>query len=140
MPVAATALTPAAYIAGLDEPRRSQIQAIYDLVRSAAPDLEPWMVAGKIGFGRFYYKGKSKKCEGEWFKLAVASNKSAITFYSCAPGPGGQTLVESYANRLPKANIGKSCINFKKFEDVDFDVLREIAQETAGADFSSWVM
>jgi hypothetical protein len=133
-----TAATPEEYIAGLDEPRRGQIQAIYDLVREAAPELEPFMLAGKIGFGRFKYKGKT--CEGEWFKLGLARNKTAITFYSCAPGSDGKTLAEGFADQLPKANIGKSCINFRKFEDADMGVLREIAQKTAAADFSAWVM
>jgi len=27
---------------------------------------------------------------------------------------------------LPKANIGKSCIRFKRTSDVDLDVLREL--------------
>ena len=135
-----SASTPDEYIAQLDEPRRSQIQALFDMVREAAPDLDPFMIAGKIGFGQFHYKGKSKACEGEWFKLGLASNKSAITFYSCAPGSGGKTLPETFAERLPKAKIGRSCINFRKFEDADMDVLREIAKQTAAADFSSWVM
>lgn len=132
------AATPDEYIAGLEEPRRGQIQALYDLVRSAAPDLEPFMIAGKIGFGRFRYKGKT--CEGEWFKLGLASNKNTIAFYTCAPGAAGKTLAESFAPRLPRASVGRSCINFRKLEDADLDVLREIAAATAAADFSSWVM
>ena len=136
----APASTPEEYIARLEEPRRSHIQALYDLVRETAPELEPWMVANKIGFGKFSYQGKSKKCAGEWFKLAVASNKNTIMFGTCAPGSDGKTLAESYADKLPKADIGRSCINFRKFEDADLDVLREIAKKTAKADFSSWVM
>lgn len=133
-------MTPEEYIAALDEPRRSQIQALFDLVRESAPSLEPFMIAGKIGFGRFNYKGKSKSCEGEWFKLGLASNKTALAFYSCAAGPEGKTLPESYADKLPKAKIGKSCINFRKFEDADLAVLREIAIKTESADFSHWMM
>lgn len=135
------AATPEEYIAQLEEPRRSQIQAIYDLVRKAAPELEPWMVAGKIGFGKFEYQGKSKKCAGEWFKLGLSSNKNTIMFASCASSnEKGKSLVESYAEKLPKADIGRSCINFRKFEDADLDVLREIAKKTAKADFSSWLI
>lgn len=127
------------YIAQLDEPRRSHIQALYEMVRQAAPDLEPWIVANKIGFGRFSYQGKSKKCAGEWFKLAVGSNKNTIMFASCAVFEG-KHLAEAYADKLPKAEIGRSCINFKKFEDVDMEVLKEISQKTAKADFSNWMM
>ncbi|MBI5706685.1 MAG: DUF1801 domain-containing protein [Armatimonadetes bacterium] len=133
------AATPEEYIAGLEEPRRSHIQAIYDMVREAAPDLEPWMVAGKIGFGQFPYQGKSKKCSGIWFKLGLASNKNSIMFATCAGMDGGY-MAEAYAKRLPKADVGKSCLNFRKFEDVDMEVLREIAVKTAAADFSHWVM
>lgn len=135
------AATPEEYIAQLEEPRRSQIQAIYDLVRKAAPELEPWMVAGKIGFGKFAYQGKSKKCAGEWFKIGLASNKNTIMFASCASSnEKGKSLVEAYADKLPKADIGRSCINFRKFEDANLDVLREIAKKTAKADFSNWLM
>lgn len=140
MPNTSSPTTPEEYIAKLEEPRRSQIQAIYDLVRESAPDLEPWMVAGKIGFGTFHYRGKSKACEGEWFKLGLSSNKNTICFATCAPDSQGKTLAEAYADQLPKATIGRSCINFRKFEDADLDVLREIAQKTAKADFSHWVM
>ncbi|RIJ97528.1 MAG: DUF1801 domain-containing protein [Armatimonadetes bacterium] len=118
--------TPEEYIAGLDEPRRTHVQTLFDLIRKAAPELEPWMVSGKIGFGKFPYQGKSKACSGEWFKLGLASNKNSIMF--------------AYAEKLPKASIGRSCINFRKFEDVDLDVLREIAERTAKADFSNWMM
>lgn len=137
MPIVAA--TPEEYIAQLDEPRRSQIQALYDLVREAAPELEPWVVAGKIGFGKFSYQGKSKKCAGEWFKLAVGSNKNTLCFATCGV-VDGKNLAEVYGPRLPKADIGRSCINFKKFEDADLDVLREIAKKTAAADFSVWMM
>lgn len=141
MATATAATTPEEYIAGLDEPRRSQIQALYDLIREAAPDLEPWMVSGKIGFGQFPYQGKSKKCSGVWFKLGLSSNKNSIMFASCAgSNVKDKSLVESYADRLPKAEIGRSCINFRKFEDADLEVLKEIAKKTAAADFSGWVM
>lgn len=139
MATATAPTTPEEYIARLDEPRRSHIQALFDLVREAAPDLEPWIVANKIGFGKFPYQGKSKKCSGEWFKLAVGSNKTSIVFASCAVIEG-KHLAENYGARLPKAEIGRSCINFRKFEDADLEVLKEIAQETAKADFSNWLM
>jgi hypothetical protein len=141
MPATKTAATPEEYIAGLDEPRRSHIQTLYDLIRKEAPHLEPWMVAGKIGFGQFPYQGRTKKCSGVWFKLGLASNKNSIMFACCAgSNVHGKSLVESYADKLPKAQIGRSCINFRKFEDADLNVLREIAKKTAAADFSNWMM
>lgn len=137
--MANTSQTPEEYISQLDEPRRSQIQALYDMVRQAAPELEPWMVAGKIGFGKFSYQGKSKSCAGEWFKLAIASNKNTIMFATCAV-VDGKNLAEVYGEKLPKGQIGRSCINFRKFEDADLNVLEEIAKKTAAADFANWMM
>lgn len=132
------AATPEEYISQLDEPRRSKIRALYELVREAAPELEPFMISGRIGFGKLHYKGKT--CEGEWFKLGLASNKSTIMFASCAVGADGKHMPESYVEKLPKAKIGKSCINFRKLEDIDLGVLREIAERTSQADFSNWVL
>lgn len=131
--------SPEEYILQLDEPRRTHIRAIFDLVREEAPELEPFVIGGKIGFGRFSYQGKSKKCAGEWFKLGLASNKNTIMFATCAVGESGKSLAEAFEGRLPKAQIGRSCINFRKFEDVDLDVLREIARKTAVADFTNWM-
>lgn len=133
----ATFASPQEYIAQLDEPRRTQIQTIYDAIREAAPELEPWFVSGKIGFGKFSYKGRT--CSGEWFKIGLASNKNTIMFATCAI-VDGKNLAESYATKLPKASFGKSCINFRKWEDVDLEVLKEIARKSASVDYDCWVL
>jgi hypothetical protein len=41
----------------------------------------------------------------------------------------GGYLAERFAERLPKANIGKSCVRFKRTSDVDLDVVRELVAE-----------
>ena len=38
----------------------------------------------------------------------------------------GADLTERYVDRLPKANIGKSCVRFNRTSDIDLDVLREL--------------
>jgi hypothetical protein len=35
-----------------------------------------------------------------------------------------------YKEQLPKADIGKSCIRFKRVEDIDLDVLGKILKES----------
>ncbi len=42
---------PEEYIAALDEPRRSEIQQLHDLIRSTLPDLEPHIRSGMLGYG-----------------------------------------------------------------------------------------
>ncbi|MFD9958996.1 hypothetical protein [Amycolatopsis sp. NPDC058986] len=44
---------------------------------------------------------------------------------------GERYLAESYAERLPKASIGKSCVRFKRLSDVDTAVLAELLTEAA---------
>jgi hypothetical protein len=134
-----TATTPEEYIAAIEEPRRAQFQALYDLIREAAPSLEPHIIAGMIGFGKYRYKGKT--CEGEWYKLGLSNNKSTLMFSSCGMMADGKTTIpEAYVDKLPKAKIGRSCINIKKLDDVDLEVLREIAKKTAEADFQAQVV
>ena len=35
-------------------------------------------------------------------------------------------LAESYRDRLPNADIGRSCVRIKRFADVEVDVLSEL--------------
>lgn len=52
----------------------------------------------------------------------------------------GKNLAEAYGSAIPKAQIGRSCINFRKFEDIDFDVLKKIIEMTAAASFDNWLL
>ncbi|MBX7131475.1 MAG: DUF1801 domain-containing protein [Fimbriimonadaceae bacterium] len=128
-----TAATPDEYIASLDEPRRSEIQTLHDLIRETVPHLEPHICSGMIGYGRYHYKGKT--CEGEWFLVGLASNKASLSVYSCSADDRGY-VAERYRDRLPKANIGKSCIRVKKLADLDLEVVRELIRETDQVGFA----
>ncbi len=116
--------TPEEYIAALDEPRKSEIRRIHDLIRETVPDLEPHIRSKMIGYGTDHYKYASGR-EGDWFKIGLASNKNYISLYACGVCKGGY-VAELNKDRLPKANIGKSCIRFKKLDDLDVEVLKEI--------------
>jgi hypothetical protein len=127
------AKTPAEYIAGLEEPRKSEIQKIHDLIRKVAPGLEPYMESGMIGYGKFHYKYASGR-EGDWAKVGLASQKNYISIYCCAV-KDGRYIADSYRDQLPKANIGKSCVRIKKMDDVDLKVFEALIKETAKLDF-----
>lgn len=121
--------TPQAYIDAIDEPRKSDIVALHVLVQQAAPGLTPSIAYGTIAYGSYHYKSKSGR-EGEWSVIALASQKNYISLYvSCVKD--GHYLAEEYADKLPKANIGKSCVRFKKLADVDTNVLRDMITEAA---------
>ncbi len=122
-----TAATPEEYIAELEEPRRGQIQQLHDLIRHAAPNLEPHIDTGVIGYGTMHYVYASGR-EGDCAIIGLASNKRSISLYFSTQAPGGGYLAESYKDRLPAADVGKSCVRFTRLDQVDRTVLREMVK------------
>jgi hypothetical protein len=123
------AKTPAEYLAQLEEPRKSDVTALDALIRKTAPKLEPFVHIGILAYGprRQKYAGGR---EGDWFRIGVASNKSYISLYVCAGGETG-TVAERYREALPKANIGKGCVRFKRLGDLDEGALKRLIREVA---------
>jgi uncharacterized protein YdhG (YjbR/CyaY superfamily) len=123
-----TALTHDAYIAALDEPRRSEVRVLHDLIRSTVPELEPTMAFGILGYGTYHYRYASGR-EGDSTIVGLASNKRHLSLYvACALA---RDLAEAYASRLPKASIGKSCIRVRRVADLDLEVVAELLRDAA---------
>jgi hypothetical protein len=118
--------TPSAHIEQLEEPRRSEIKALHELIQSAAPHLPPSIQAGMIGYGTYHYKYASGH-EGDAPIVALSSRKNYISVYVSA-SEDGEYLAERYKAELPKANIGKSCIRFKRVSDIHTEVLTKIVK------------
>ncbi len=121
------AKTPEEYIQLIDEPRKSQIEKLHRFILQTVPEQKPFILSGMIGYGKYHYKYESGR-EGEWALFALASQKNYISIYACAAN-GNDYIAEQYKEKLPKASIGKSCIRFKKFEDIDLSVLKTILLE-----------
>jgi hypothetical protein len=124
------AKTPEQYIDELEEPRRGDIRRLHGLIRKIVPKLEPYMEYGMIGYGRFHYRYASGR-EGDTCTIGLASNKRSISLHLIATDAEGNYLAELYRDRLPKADIGKSCVRFKRLDDLDERVLREMIREAA---------
>jgi Domain of unknown function (DU1801) len=122
--------TSAEYIAKLEEPRKSEIAALDKLIRKLAPALEPFIHSGMLAYGHWHYKYDSGR-EGDWFRIGLASNKNYISLYICATDAKGY-IAERFKKELPKANIGKSCVRFKRLSDLDQAVLANLIREGAG--------
>lgn len=126
----ASATTPEEYLAALEEPRRTQITELHDLMRETAPQLEPHIQAGMLAYGRYHYRYASGR-EGDWFPIGVASQKAYISLFITAATEGHEALADSFRERLPKADIGRSCVRFKRLEDLDRVALTELIREAA---------
>lgn len=112
--------TPDEYIASLAADRRATILAVHAAIRKAAPKLTPEVMTGMgsplIGYGRYRYRSKSG-AEGDWFLIGLCAGKSNYSLHVCSIDKGGY-LVEQKAAKLGKVKTGRSCINFKKLEDL----------------------
>ncbi len=123
------------YIELLDEPRKSEIKNIHQMILKTVPKLKPFIISGMIGYGKYHYKSKTR--EGEWAIILLASQKNYISLYACGYNENDY-VAEKYAKELstkdtsrkhPKVSVGKSCIRFKSFDDVDLDVLKIVLKE-----------
>lgn len=115
------------YIGMIKEPRKSEIIKLHELIKKSVPKLKSYFAYNMIGYGQFHYKSKSGR-EGDWPLISIASQKNYISVYVCA-SDGKQYVAEKYKKELPKASIGRSCIRFKKTEDIDLEVLKKILIE-----------
>lgn len=123
------AATPEAYLAGLPEPRQQMLRTLDAAIRNAAPDLDPHIRSGFLGYGTYHYKYASGR-EGDWCIVGLASNKQYISLYLCAADERGY-LAEQNQHRLGKVSVGRSCIRFKKLQDLNLDVALELIREGA---------
>ena len=122
------AKTPTEYITALSEPRRSHIKQLHQLIQKTVPKLKPHILVGMIGYGTYRYKSASGR-EGDWSIISLASQKNYISVYICAT-KDGKYIAEQHKQDFPKASIGKSCIRFKKPEDIDLKLLQQIIKQS----------
>jgi Domain of unknown function (DU1801) len=118
------------HIDSLPDDRRELVRTVHETVRAAAPELETKMWSGKfIGYGTYHYRYASGR-EGDWFPIGLANNKQYVSLYLCACDDDGY-LAEQNAARLGNVSVGKSCIRFKRLEDLDLDVVSELCGRAA---------
>jgi uncharacterized protein YdhG (YjbR/CyaY superfamily) len=121
--------TPAEYIAAVEDERRSDIAALDALIRTHAPELEPVVMGGMLGYGPFHHRYASGR-EVDVCTLSIASNASYISLYCLAADSEG-FILQRYVDQLPKASIGKSCVRFRKLADLDEEALVALIEEAA---------
>jgi hypothetical protein len=111
--------------------RAADLKALDKLIRKSAPNLEPYFMATGtltlLGYGKQHYRYASGR-EGDFCTVGLASQKAHLSLYVCVT-KGGRYLAEIYGKRLGKASLGKSCIRFKRLEDLDQGVLAELLAE-----------
>ena len=125
--------TPEQYLAALDEPRKGEIARLDRLIRATVPEIQRCIVSGMLAYGPVHYRYASGR-EGDSARICVASNASAISLYLMAADEKGW-LAERYRSRLPGAKIGKSCVRFKRMEDLPEAALVALLEEAVRTPF-----
>jgi hypothetical protein len=137
--VSSTATTPEEYIAALPEDRRAAVSAVRDVVNANLPGgfsegMQSGMIAWYVPLERF-----GDTHNGQPLGLAgLASQKQYISLY----------LIDVYGNRETEAwfraryaasgkrlDMGKSCVRFRRLEDLPLDVIGETIARTNLKDF-----
>lgn len=128
--------TVAEFLDSLPDDRRTTMTTVHKAIRKAVPKLAPSMMSGMgsapiIGYGKYHYKSASGR-EGEWFLIGLAAGKGQYSLHICAGGKDGY-LVEQNAAKLGKVKTGRSCINFKKLEDLKLDAAMALVKKAEKA-------
>ena len=124
-----SATTPDEYVASLPEDHREAVATVRDVInRNLPPGYEEGMQYGMIGWyvplARYLdtYNGQPLAIAG------LASQKNYISLYlnTVYGSPREEAwFKERYAASGKKLDMGKSCLRFKRLEDVPLDVIGE---------------
>jgi hypothetical protein len=121
-----------AYIDNQPEPKRSEIQALHQLILQLSPECKTWFFDGKnsdgkvisnpnIGYGCYtiHYADRTSR---EFYRIGLSANKTGISIYIL--GLKNKTyLSETYGAKLGKASVTGYCIKFKTLKDINIGAL-----------------
>jgi uncharacterized protein YdhG (YjbR/CyaY superfamily) len=120
------------YIASQPEPKRSDMQALHDIIRDTTPECKLWFLDGKNVDGKIvsnpnigYGSRDHKYADGtvsEFYQIGLSANKSGISVYILGIDDK-KYLAETYGKELGKADVTGYCIRFKTLKDINTDVL-----------------
>ncbi len=121
------------YIASQPEPKRSDMQALHDIVLEVSPACKLWFLDGKDSSGKVvsnpnigYGSRGHKYADGtisEFYQIGLSANKTGISVYILGI-EDKKYLAENYAKDLGKATVTGYCIRFKSLKDINIDVLK----------------
>jgi hypothetical protein len=120
-------MTVTEFLAAMSERNRAEAKRVHALIRRVAPSLKPGVMSGMLGYGKFHYRYPTGR-EGDTALLMLADRAGGLSLYvNCVSGD--RYLAEKYAKRLGKVSCGKSCIRFKKLDDLNEDALAALIRE-----------
>lgn len=120
-----------AYITSQPEPKRSDMQALHRIILQGLPACKLWFLDGKnsenktvsnpnIGYGSRTIKYADGTIR-EFYQIGLSANKTGISVYIL--GIEDKTyLVQTYGDKLGKANVSGYCIRFKSLKNINTEI------------------
>ena len=112
------------YLAAVPKERKEGILFLHKFIRESAPKLKPHFAYNMLGYGSFPYKNYKRE-KVSWPVIALANQKNYMSIYVCAID-NGKYIAEKNKMKLGKVSVGKSCIRFKKLEDLNLPALKKV--------------
>ncbi len=133
-----------AYLDGLPPDRRAAMEAVAQVVRANVDrDVDEVMQYGMIGWvipHRVYAPGYHCDPSQPVPFVGLASQKQHMSLYLMGVyGDGDGSLVrflrESYAARGKRLDFGKSCLRFRRIEEIELDVVAELLRRLPAREY-----
>jgi hypothetical protein len=121
-----TADSVADFVAAVEDPRRrADAEAALELLAEASGEPPVMWGTSIVGFGAYTQEGAGKK-PVDWPIIGFSPRRAELVFYIMP----GFSEYEALLERLGKHRKGASCLYVKRMDDVDRDVLRELAMRS----------
>ena len=121
------------FLAQVDDPaRRADSHRLIEMM-SAVSGEKPVLWGTMIGFGSYHYTYASGHA-GDAFLIGFAPRKAEFSIYLMGTYlPGEMARRDALLAKLGKHRMGKACLYVKRLDDIDMDVLREMAGNSVAA-------
>ena len=136
-------MTVSDYLANLPEDRKTAFNKIREVVLSSLPEgFEECMNYGMIGYvvpHSIYPSGYHCDPKLPLPFMNIASQKNFIAFYHMGIY-GNPELMNWFVSEFPnyskaKLDMGKSCVRFKKMNEIPFELIGELVKKMTVADW-----
>lgn len=138
-----TAKTPQAYVDSLPEERKVAIEKMRQVIKETLPKgFEEVMCYGMLGYvvpHSLYPKGYHCDPKLPLGFISVASQKNFVALYHMGIYAKPE-LLDWFVGEFPKhskskLDMGKSCIRFKKMNDIPYELINELASKMTVQDW-----
>jgi len=122
------------FITSQPEPKRSDMQALHQIILEVMPACKLWFLDGKnsenktvsnpnVGYGSYtikYADGTTR----DFYQIGMSPNTTGISVYVLGI-PDKKYLAHAYGKKIGKASVTGYCIKFKTLKDINIDILKE---------------